>query len=172
MRRSPARERAAAACRGASGGPTPSTAGRAALRPSVDRSTSIGDCLYCLLPMNSDDRRLLVGAMFVDTVGGGLLTPFELVYALKIAHLSLASAGIVLSVASAELATSASSQARVCPGCSSSPASRLACACWSSPMVSASSSRWHWSWLLRRGELRPWPVKKPTTRPGVATDRC
>ena len=51
--------------------------------------------------MNSDDRRLLVGAMFVDTVGGGLLTPFELVYALKIAHLSLASAGIVLSVASA-----------------------------------------------------------------------
>src|SRR5436309_3379400 len=140
MRRSPARERAAAACRGASGGPTPSTAGRAALRPSVDRSTSIGDCLYCLRPMNSDDRRLLVGAMFVDTVGGGLLTPFELVYALKIAHLSLAS--------------------------------RLACACWSSPMVSASSSRCDWSWLLRRGELRPWPVKKPTTRPGVATDRC
>jgi MFS family permease len=39
--------------------------------------------------------------MFVDTLGGGLLTPFELVYALKIAHLSLASAGAVLSVAAA-----------------------------------------------------------------------
>ena len=51
--------------------------------------------------MNSDGRRLLIAAMFVDTLGGGLLTPFELVYALKIAHLSLASAGAVLSVAAA-----------------------------------------------------------------------
>jgi MFS family permease len=51
--------------------------------------------------MNSDGRRLLIGAMFVDTLGGGLLTPFELVYALKIAHLSLATAGVVLSVAAA-----------------------------------------------------------------------
>jgi MFS family permease len=51
--------------------------------------------------MNSEGRRLLIGAMFVDTLGGGLLTPFELVYALKIAHLSLATAGVVLSVAAA-----------------------------------------------------------------------
>jgi Mn2+/Fe2+ NRAMP family transporter len=51
--------------------------------------------------MNSDGRRLLIAAMFVDTLGGGLLTPFELVYALKIAHLSLAGAGAVLSVAAA-----------------------------------------------------------------------
>jgi MFS family permease len=51
--------------------------------------------------MNSDGRRLLIAAMFVDTLGGGLLTPFELVYALKIAHLSLAAAGVVLSVAAA-----------------------------------------------------------------------
>jgi MFS family permease len=51
--------------------------------------------------MNSEGRRLLIGAMFVDTLGGGLLTPFELIYALKIAHLSLAAAGAVLSVAAA-----------------------------------------------------------------------
>ena len=51
--------------------------------------------------MDSDGRRLLIGAMFVDTLGGGLLTPFELIYALKIAHLSLATAGVVLSVAAA-----------------------------------------------------------------------
>jgi MFS family permease len=44
-------------------------------------------------------RRLLAVAMLVDTLGGGLLTPFELVYALKIAHLSLALAGFVLSLA-------------------------------------------------------------------------
>jgi MFS family permease len=46
-------------------------------------------------------RRLLIAAMFVDTLGGGLLAPFELVYALRIAHLSLVSAGLVLSVAAA-----------------------------------------------------------------------
>jgi MFS family permease len=51
--------------------------------------------------MSRDGRRLLLTAMFVDTLGGGLLTPFELVYALKVAHLSLASAGLVLSVAAA-----------------------------------------------------------------------
>jgi MFS family permease len=51
--------------------------------------------------MDSAGRRLLLGAMVVDTLGGGLLTPFELVYALKIAHLSLTSAGVVLSVAAA-----------------------------------------------------------------------
>jgi MFS family permease len=50
--------------------------------------------------MKSGGRRLLIAAMFVDTLGGGLLTPFELIYALRIAHLSLASAGIVLSLAS------------------------------------------------------------------------
>ncbi|HZC28806.1 MAG TPA: MFS transporter, partial [Gaiellaceae bacterium] len=46
-------------------------------------------------------RRVLLAAMLIDTLGGGLLTPFELVYALKIAHLSLTSAGLVLSVAAA-----------------------------------------------------------------------
>jgi MFS family permease len=46
-------------------------------------------------------RRLLITAMVVDTVGGGLVTPFELVYALRIAHLSLTSAGVILSVAAA-----------------------------------------------------------------------
>ena len=51
--------------------------------------------------MNGDGRRLLIGAMFVDTLGGGLLNPFELVYALEIAHLSLTTAGVVLSVAAA-----------------------------------------------------------------------
>jgi MFS family permease len=51
--------------------------------------------------MNNRDRRLLIAAMFVDTLGGGLLAPFELVYALRIAHLSLSGAGIILSLASA-----------------------------------------------------------------------
>jgi MFS family permease len=46
-------------------------------------------------------RKLLIAAMLVDTLGGGLLAPFELVYALKIAHLSLTTAGVVLSVAAA-----------------------------------------------------------------------
>jgi MFS family permease len=50
---------------------------------------------------HGDGRRLLIAAMFVDTLGGGLLTPFELVYALKVVHLSLAGAGLVLSVAAA-----------------------------------------------------------------------
>jgi MFS family permease len=39
--------------------------------------------------------------MLVDTLGGGLLTPFELIYALKIAGLSLTSAGVILSLAAA-----------------------------------------------------------------------
>jgi MFS family permease len=51
--------------------------------------------------MNNRGRRLLIAAMFVDTLGGGLLAPFELVYALRIAHLSLSEAGIILSLASA-----------------------------------------------------------------------
>ena len=46
-------------------------------------------------------RKLLIAAMLIDTLGGGLLTPFELVYALKIAHLSLTSAGLILSLAAA-----------------------------------------------------------------------
>lgn len=46
-------------------------------------------------------RRLLIAAMLVDTLGGGLLSPFELIYALKIAGLSLTSAGVILSVAAA-----------------------------------------------------------------------
>jgi Major Facilitator Superfamily len=46
-------------------------------------------------------RRLLVAAMAVDTLGGGLLAPFELVYALKVAGLSLTAAGILLSAAAA-----------------------------------------------------------------------
>lgn len=46
-------------------------------------------------------RRLLVAAMLVDTVGGGLFAPFELVYAMRISHLSLAIAGLVLSIAAA-----------------------------------------------------------------------
>ena len=46
-------------------------------------------------------RRLLIAAMFLDTLGGGLLAPFELIYALRIAHLSLTSAGLALSVAAA-----------------------------------------------------------------------
>src|SRR2546423_15209638 len=46
-------------------------------------------------------RRLLVAAMLVDTLGGGLLAPFELICALKIAGLSLTSAGVILSVAAA-----------------------------------------------------------------------
>ncbi|MBE3590316.1 MAG: MFS transporter [Firmicutes bacterium] len=46
-------------------------------------------------------RRLLVAAMLVDTVGGGLFAPFELVYAMRISHLSLATAGLILSIAAA-----------------------------------------------------------------------
>jgi MFS family permease len=46
-------------------------------------------------------RRLVIAAMFVDTFGGGLLVPFELVYALKIAHLSLPAAGLILSAGAA-----------------------------------------------------------------------
>src|SRR2546423_441221 len=46
-------------------------------------------------------RRLLVAAMLVDTLGGGLLAPFELIYAIKIAGLSLTRAGVILSVAAA-----------------------------------------------------------------------
>lgn len=45
------------------------------------------------------ERRLLIAAMLVDTLGGGLLAPFELVYALEIAGLSLTTAGVILSVA-------------------------------------------------------------------------
>ena len=54
-------------------------------------------------PVDSERRRrrLLIAAMLVDTLGGGLLSPFELVYALKIAGLSLTSAGVILSVAAA-----------------------------------------------------------------------
>jgi MFS family permease len=48
--------------------------------------------------MNRQQRRLLVGAMFVDTFGGGLLVPFELVYALRVADLSLPMAGLILSI--------------------------------------------------------------------------
>jgi MFS family permease len=51
--------------------------------------------------MNGHKRRLLIAAMLVDTLGGGLLAPFELIYALKIAGLSLTSAGVILSVAAA-----------------------------------------------------------------------
>src|ERR671939_164400 len=53
--------------------------------------------------MNEDRRRrrLLIAAMLVDTLGGGLLSPFELIYAIKIAGLSLTSAGVILSVAAA-----------------------------------------------------------------------
>ena len=51
-------------------------------------------------------RSLLVAAMFVDTLGGGLLVPFELVYGLEVAHLSLATAGLMLSLgAAASIAT-------------------------------------------------------------------
>jgi MFS family permease len=39
--------------------------------------------------------------MFVDTFGGGLLVPFELVYALRFADLSLPEAGLILSIAAA-----------------------------------------------------------------------
>jgi MFS family permease len=42
---------------------------------------------------------VLIVAMLVDTFGGGLLAPFELVYAIKIAGLPLTSAGAILSVA-------------------------------------------------------------------------
>jgi MFS family permease len=44
-------------------------------------------------------RRLLLLAMIVDTLGGGLLAPFELIYGLRIAHLSLPVAGGILSAA-------------------------------------------------------------------------
>jgi Na+/melibiose symporter-like transporter len=46
-------------------------------------------------------QRLLIAAMLVDTLGGGLLAPFELIYALKVARLPLTTAGVILSVASA-----------------------------------------------------------------------
>ncbi|HET6379938.1 MAG TPA: MFS transporter [candidate division Zixibacteria bacterium] len=46
-------------------------------------------------------RRLLIAAMFVDTFGGGLLVPFELIYALRVAGLSLPAAGLILSIGSA-----------------------------------------------------------------------
>src|ERR671932_1382011 len=54
-------------------------------------------------PVDSERRRrrLLIAAMLIDTLGGGLLAPFELVYALKVAALSLTSAGVILSVAAA-----------------------------------------------------------------------
>jgi nitrate/nitrite transporter NarK len=39
--------------------------------------------------------------MFLDTFGGGLLVPFELIYALKIAGLSLPTAGSILSLGAA-----------------------------------------------------------------------
>src|SRR6266516_4645226 len=45
--------------------------------------------------------RLLVVAMLVDTLGGGLFAPFELVYGHDVAELSLAKAGLLLSVAAA-----------------------------------------------------------------------
>lgn len=46
-------------------------------------------------------RKLLIAAMLVDTLGGGLLSPFELIYAIKIAGVSLTSAGAILSAAAA-----------------------------------------------------------------------
>jgi MFS family permease len=46
-------------------------------------------------------QRLLLVAMLVDTLGGGLLLPFELVYALRVSHLSLPTAGVLLSVTAA-----------------------------------------------------------------------
>jgi len=48
--------------------------------------------------MKTPRRRLLIAAMFVDTFGGGLLVPFELVYALKVVNLSLPIAGLILSI--------------------------------------------------------------------------
>lgn len=39
--------------------------------------------------------------MLMDTLGTGLLAPFELVYALRVPHLPLATAGLILSVAAA-----------------------------------------------------------------------
>lgn len=44
-------------------------------------------------------RRLLLAAMFVDTLGGGLFAPYELLYALRIAGLSLTLAGLLVSIA-------------------------------------------------------------------------
>jgi MFS family permease len=46
-------------------------------------------------------RPLLASAMLIDTLGGGLLAPFELIYALRISHLSLPTAGFILSIAAA-----------------------------------------------------------------------
>jgi MFS family permease len=46
-------------------------------------------------------RRVLIAAMFVDTFGGGLLVPFELVYALRVADLTLPTAGLILSIGAA-----------------------------------------------------------------------
>jgi MFS family permease len=51
--------------------------------------------------MRRPRRHLLITAMFLDTFGGGLLVPFELVYALKMAHLSLPMAGVILSLGAA-----------------------------------------------------------------------
>jgi MFS family permease len=44
-------------------------------------------------------RRLTLGAMFIDTLGGGLLAPFELVYAHVAVGLPLTTAGVALSIA-------------------------------------------------------------------------
>lgn len=49
----------------------------------------------------SQPRRFLLAAMFTDTLGSGLLAPFELLYGNKVAHLSLPTAGAVLAVAAA-----------------------------------------------------------------------
>jgi MFS family permease len=54
-----------------------------------------------MLAMNESRRQLLVLAMIVDTLGGGLLVPFEFIYALRISHLTLPTAGLILSIAAA-----------------------------------------------------------------------
>lgn len=46
-------------------------------------------------------KRLLLVGMFVDLLGGGLFAPFFLVYGLRIAHLSLPTAGLILAVVAA-----------------------------------------------------------------------
>jgi MFS family permease len=51
--------------------------------------------------VSRDRRALLLVAMFVDTLGGGLFVPFELIYALRIADLSLTTSGAILSIAAA-----------------------------------------------------------------------
>src|SRR5919199_6403630 len=51
--------------------------------------------------MHGQRRPLLLVAMFVDPLGGGLLVPFELVYALRVADLSLPTAGLLLSFGAA-----------------------------------------------------------------------